>query len=68
MCQNRVRKAFDTGELSFNADERQVYPEEYVELALTSTDFNNRVSRATDVQTRQFISQKAYWVGYRLSA
>ena len=54
--------------MSFHADERQAYQEEYVDLSLTSTDFNTRVSRATDLQIRQYISQTAYWVGYRLCA
>jgi len=58
---NTFRRAFDSGTLHFDAR----YDEgKYRELPLTSTDFN-LPSPATDMEVRQFIIHKAYWLSWK---
>jgi hypothetical protein len=60
---NVIRRAFDSGELSFNAPyDKHLYKE----LKLQESDFENQ-AKATDPEIMQFILHKAYWLGYKLN-
>lgn len=61
---NAIRRAFDAGAVSFD---RPNEPHRYQMLSLTVDDFKAR-PRASDYQIRQYIVQKAYWLGYRLGS
>jgi len=58
---NAIRRAFDRGELSFDAqfEERQ-----FKELSLSPQDFEAQAPR-TDAEICQYIAHKAYWLAYR---
>src|SRR5690349_24662858 len=58
---NRIRRAFDSGELDFDAPHDEQH---YKELALETSDFEDRRPNATDVQICQFIKNAAYWLGF----
>ena len=60
---NKIRRAFDSGTLNFNA----AYEEhKYVELIIRSDDFEPCAAKS-DSEIRQFIKHKAYWLGYRFN-
>jgi pyrimidine deaminase RibD-like protein len=61
VCLNGLRRAFDSGALSFDApfDEHH-----YNELSLSPEDFQIRPAR-TDGEIRQYIIRKSYWLAYR---
>jgi pyrimidine deaminase RibD-like protein len=60
-CINAIRRAFDTGTLSFDHPPDERY---YKEIPLSASDFENQETR-TDAEIRQYIVQKAYWLAYR---
>ena len=60
---NKIRRAFDSGALNFNA----TYEEhKYHELIIHSDDFEPSAAKS-DSEVRQFIKHKAYWLGYRFN-
>jgi serine/threonine protein kinase len=60
---NAIRRAFDSGLISFDAPFEQ---DKYIELKLRKSDFQRGLP-ANDGQIRDFIKQTAFWLGFRLS-
>src|SRR5215469_13552924 len=60
-CINAIRRAFDNGTLSFDQSSDEHH---YKEIRLSASDLENQEAR-TDADIRQYIVQKAYWLGYR---
>ncbi len=60
VLQNRIRRGFDSGELTFDVPEEQTYKE----IRLRPSDFEQQ-PRASDQEIRQFILHEAYWLSYR---
>jgi len=58
---NTIRRAFDSGALSFDSD---YDPHTYKEFPLTVSDFGQHQA-ANDLEIRQFIVHKAYWLSYK---
>jgi len=60
VCSSVIRRAFDTGALSFDAlfDDQN-----YTELWLSTQDF--QTPARTDAEIRQYIIHKAYWLAYK---
>jgi hypothetical protein len=58
---NAIRRAFDSGALSFDSPyDLRIYHE----LPLTIADFSPRLP-ASDIEIRQYIIHKAYWLSYK---
>lgn len=58
---NAIRRAFDSGSLNFNV---QVDERRYQHLIIRAEDFEPHPS-VSEANLRNFISHKAYWLGYR---
>jgi hypothetical protein len=58
---NTIRRAFDSGILSFGS---AYDPHTYREIPLTVADFSPRPA-LSDIEIRQFIIHKAYWLSYK---
>jgi pyrimidine deaminase RibD-like protein len=61
---NAIRRAFDARKLNFDVDHD---PERYEEVKLTASDFKPGRS-ATEQEIREYIKQKAYWLGWKNSS
>jgi pyrimidine deaminase RibD-like protein len=57
---NRIRRSFDSGELTFDVPESETY----MEVSVKPSDFQPQ-HPATDPEIRQLILHTAYWLGYR---
>ena len=60
-CLNAIRRAFDRGGLSFDEPSDEHH---YKEIQLSASDLEKQGTR-TDVEVRQYVVQKAYWLAYR---
>jgi len=60
---NRIRRAFDYGELTFDTGQGETYKE----IKLEPSDFEPQAP-ASDLEIRQLIMHSAYWLSYRLGA
>jgi hypothetical protein len=58
---NTIRRAFDSGILSFDS---AYDPHTYKEIPLAVADFNPHPA-LSDIEIRQFILHKAYWLSYK---
>src|SRR5258708_18131740 len=63
-CLNTIRRAFDCGELSFDAPYEQ---STYKELRLDRSGFAPH-KKVTDNQILPFVKNTAYWLGFHLSS
>jgi hypothetical protein len=57
---NRLRRGFDSGELTFDVAESETFKE----VRLRHADFQQQ-SAASDEEVRQLIMHEAYWLSYR---
>jgi predicted nucleotide-binding protein len=60
---NKLRRAFDSGALNFDAEYEE---HRYQEIVIHSADFE-AIPAKPDTEIRQFIKHKAYWLGYRFN-
>lgn len=61
VCFNKIRRAFDSGEISFDAPyEKHIYKDHILERS----DFQE-VNPADDESIKQLIIHEAYWLGFR---
>jgi pyrimidine deaminase RibD-like protein len=58
---NKIRRAFDSGELSFEAPDD---PLNYKQITMEASDFAKPPVKS-DSEIRQYITHKAFWLSYR---